>query len=61
MVPYNDETTWVGALDEENECDIPVSERHELEDAMFIAQAPHYIRRLLDEVKRLRKVKIKTP
>jgi hypothetical protein len=54
---YNDETSWVAAWDEENECDIPVCECHELEDVMFIEKAPEYVRRLLDEVKRLRKEK----
>ncbi|MED0736247.1 hypothetical protein [Aneurinibacillus thermoaerophilus] len=54
---YNDETSWVAAWDEENECDIPVCECHELEDAMFIEKAPEYVRRLLDEVERLRKEK----
>jgi hypothetical protein len=54
---YNDETSWVAAWDEENECDTPVCECHELEDAMFIEKAPEYVRRLLDEVERLRKEK----
>lgn len=44
---YNDETKWIGAWDEENQCDTPVCECHELEDAMFIEKAPEYVRKLL--------------
>ncbi len=36
------------------ECDTPVCECHELEDAMFIEKAPEYVRKLLDEVERSR-------
>lgn len=35
--------------DEENKCDTPVCECHELEDAMFIEKAPKYVRRLLED------------
>lgn len=52
---YNDETRWIGVWDEENQCDTPVCECHELEDAMFIEKAPEYVRRLLTEVERLQK------
>ncbi|MFT9848501.1 hypothetical protein [Aneurinibacillus sp. REN35] len=59
---YNDETSWVGAWDEENKCDTPVCECHEQEDAMFIEKAPEYVRRLLEhtdsqaaEIERLQK------
>ncbi len=44
---YNDETKWIGAWDEENQCDTPVCECHELEDAMFIEKAPEYVHKLL--------------
>jgi predicted RNase H-like nuclease (RuvC/YqgF family) len=52
---YNDETKWVAAWDKEKECDTPVCECHELEDAMFIEKVPEYVRKLLEDNERLRK------
>lgn len=51
---YRDEETYVGALKDAtgDPIDEPIAECHEWVDAQFIANAPEYVRRLLDEVER---------
>lgn len=44
---YRDESTYVGAL--ENDKDTHIAECFEWEDAQFIAASPEYVRRLLDD------------